>query len=276
MDDAGAAARAAGLTIGERRRVELAPAPDPAAVRAAVDDDGYFQLAPCLPAELVAQARRSVELVTDRGAPAVAGFVFDPMWQLLDAVTPLVRAVLGHPIAVLPAFWAWRVRGGGAGWPPHRDRTTTAFTDDGRLASLTVWIPLTAATVRNGCIHVVPRWWDHQYANPEATGWMASQQHLLALPAAPGAVLGWTHRLLHWGGASPAGEPDRISTSFELIRADAPAADPPYPEGYFPDLDERVTVIEAQLQQYRHMHELSADQLAPIARLLASVRRAYR
>src|SRR5215470_12359029 len=98
------------------------PADFAARIQESLDDQGYFELPPCVPPALVAAARDDVLRVTERGAPAVTAFLFDPMWQILDEVLPIASAALGGAeVALLPRCWAWRVGPGELGWNPHRD-----------------------------------------------------------------------------------------------------------------------------------------------------------
>jgi Phytanoyl-CoA dioxygenase (PhyH) len=252
-------------------------AADIARIRDALDDQGYFELAPCVPPALVASARDDVDRVCARGAPAVTAFLFDPMWQILDEVLPIARAALdGAEVALLPRCWAWRIEPGELGWGPHRDHPAHVYTADGALASITLWIPLVDATPRNGCMHVVPKYWDYEYYNPTSRGEVTQQQYLRALPAAAGSVLGWSAALLHWGGACAPDAPPRIATSFELLRVgEAPPADErTYPAGWRPTLDERVAMLDEAIAKYWHMQEIDDAQRAAIAAVVADARAA--
>lgn len=276
-DDLPALVRAAGLTIGEPRAWALArPAPDAAALAAALGGDGYLELPGLIPPALVAAGRAAVELIVARGVPAVCAFAFDPFWQLVPLLASIATEALGGPVDILDSFWAWHVAGGGArGWPPHRDRPSRAFTDDDRLASITLWVALTDATLRNGCIHVAPACWDYEYRNPGARDHLASIQHIRALPAAAGTVLGWTHALLHWGTAAAAGEPPRISVAFEFVRAGVESTDDAFPVDLFPGLADRCAIIGHQIAKYQHMHALPSASVAPVSPVLGALRRAF-
>src|SRR5262245_35243714 len=122
---------------------------DAAALRAALDDEGYFERPRALPAALIERAAADVERCVARGAPATAAFLADAMWEILDAIVPIARDALDAEVAILPAFWAWKVTPGETGWPPHRDTPHRAFTADDRLAAVTIWVALSDATARN-------------------------------------------------------------------------------------------------------------------------------
>ncbi len=215
-----------------------------------LDEQGYFELPPTLSPVLIERARRDIEA----HAEAVDAFVDDALWDILDAVLPIAREVLRHDVVTLPAVWAWRVAPGETGWGIHRDDPTKARDAAGDLGALTLWIPLTDATTRNGCIHCLPACWDHGYLSERGGDIVGSVRHIRALPAAAGSVLGWSHSLLHWGGACAPGEPPRIATSFEVMRSDLATTVPrTYPVGWRPSASERVALIAEMRVKYQHM-----------------------
>lgn len=276
-DDIEAAVRAAGLTIGAPRDWSLArELPAAQAIADELRGDGYIDLPGLIPPALVAECRAAIELCIARGAPAVCGFAFDALWQLVPLIAPIAACGLGCPVEVLDSFWAWHVHGESArGWPPHRDRPERAFTPERDLASMTLWVALSDATVRNGCIYVAPAPWDYEYYNPQARHMVSSMQHIRALPATAGTVLGWTHALLHWGTAAAANEPARVSVGFEFVRAGHETSDERFPTEIFPGLADRCAIIGAQITKYRHMHELPDAAFGPVSPLLGALRRAF-
>jgi len=169
----------------------------------------------------------------------------------------LFAAVLGTAYRQTPFVWIHVVSGprGAAGWPPHVDNRG----DDFRL---TVWIPLTDATVDTGCMCLIPK---HLVPPDEGTRWydrstlsMSEMRGLLhvsrPLPAGAGAVVAWDAGLMHWGSARQlAGDP-RISLSMELV----PAAAGPgvldrtlgVVDVALPTLDERLRIIAAAIALY--------------------------
>lgn len=115
-------------------------------------------------------------------------------------------------------------------WPPHRDRPMnnpkaieasfrhtedlSSCADDYKDYRLdtskytTVWIPLTEASPQTSCLYVIPRSLDPGYMdgdkeadNPLSAAIQHSTdfQKILALPAIPGSIVAFSHRLLHWG-----------------------------------------------------------------------------
>ena len=201
-----------------------------------------------LPPELVERVRADVERAAEDA------FLEDAMWDLVDLVIPVAREALAHDVALRPAFWAWRVAPNSSGWAPHRDGPDRSHDDNGELACITIWIPLTDATTRNGCIHVVPSEWDIAYRSGRQNAVVWDQKTVRALPAAAGSVLGWTHSLLHWGGRCAPDASPRLATSFEMIRTDLAAREPlTYPAGWRPAVSERKAVMDQMRHQYSHM-----------------------
>ena len=82
---------------------------------------------------------------------------------------------------------------------------------------------------------------------------MDAWQSILALPASPGTLLCFTHRLLHWGSRAQPGAAPRLAISFAL-------ADPTFEVPYFadpathlpfPPLPLRVALRAAQVLVYK-------------------------
>jgi Phytanoyl-CoA dioxygenase (PhyH) len=231
-------------------------------VRAQLLHDGYFATAPQISPTLIAAGRAALEHVHALGAPAVAAFATDALWQLVVALTAWAECALAGPVLRLPALWAWWVGDGGdpRGWAPHRDNPTYPLADDGAPEAITLWLPLTDATLDNGCIYVVPAAWDVLYASHDPPPEIVFPQSIRAVPAAAGSILGWTPRLLHWGAMARPGAPPRLSASVEFQRADRPhllpgASDPTT----VPHRADRRALIDRVWQQYRHIRHDNGD-----------------
>jgi ectoine hydroxylase-related dioxygenase (phytanoyl-CoA dioxygenase family) len=227
-------------------------------IRADLDAQGYFELPPTIDPALVARARDAVTDAHTRGVPTVHAFLDDSLWELREALVPIARDALGGEVVSMPAYWAWRVGPGSRGWPPHRDRHQLFRAEDGTLACVTLWVALTDATAANGCMYCVPSYWDYEYEREHPGIVVANEQYLRALPAPAGAVLGWTHTLLHWGGACTTNAPPRVSASYEMVRAEVAAAagiEGVRAPGAIPTREERAAIVEAQVAQYRHFTE---------------------
>lgn len=192
---------------------------------------------------------------------------------------------VAHPelLRGLHDFFLFDVAPGGSGWGAHRDRAGAGSVARGFRASdgmpryLTCWVALTDASPTTSCMYVLPAHADPGYGEEEAAGGEAAvaeeaaaglglgvvlasrHQHIRALPVGQGAVLGWSHRLLHWGSASPPDAPARRQAlSFALA---TPSFEPPalqLPEGTVaPPLPSRLALIAFTLVGYSHMQPLS-------------------
>jgi hypothetical protein len=187
-----------------------------------VADEGYFQTEPVLVAPAVERMRRCVEVLRREGWPPAFSFVYDEFWLAARApsLVRLLSAVLGPGYRQIPHVWTHYVHPSrqASGWPPHVD-------GPGRSNRVTVWVPLTDATLENGCMYLIPR--DRtpprvakDFARCEGvdrTELKALLHGARALPARARAALGWAFDVIHWGSpcAGP-GEP-RISFSQEFI-----------------------------------------------------------
>lgn len=260
-----------GLTIGTPRAWPLDHPADRAQLQAHLWQQGYFVAPPSIPEILVQRCRAAIELVRRHGAPALAAFAFDALWELSALLGDDAAAAIGGDARLMPAFWAWRLdRGNEArGWAPHRDHPEREVDDRGAPSSLSLWVALTDATPDNGCIYVVPAPWDPQYLNPNATPEVLFIQSIRALPAAAGSVLGWSSKLLHWGAMADAHAAPRVSLSFEFQAADRPAFDGVmHPLGWIPAPAERGDLIARQWQRYQHLHESAPDRGAALTRVV--------
>jgi protein arginine N-methyltransferase 1 len=248
-----------------------------AALAARFREEGYFQMPPTLPASLMEQMRAAVDRLRAAGWPAVFAFVYDEFWLVSRCapVTAFLNTVLGSGYAQIPHVWTHYVKPkpGATGWPPHYD-------DPDRPNRVTVWIPLTDATLDNGCMYVIAR--DRVPADiaqqlPEMTSLpMSAADRLLlatkALPARAGSLLGWNFDVMHWGSMCTRDvNPDepRISLSQEFIaRGTEPASDevPLVGVDALPTLRERLRIVGQAIVAYRR-HD-PQPKLALAARLL--------
>ena len=156
-------------------------------------------------------------------------------------------------------------------WPPHRDRpmnntkaiaasfrniediypdqisniqtSSSSYTDNPLLNTpkyTTVWIPLTEASPQTSCLYVIPRPLDPGYMegdkeadNPLSAAIQHSTdfQKIIALPATPGSIVAFSHRLLHWGSkpleSMPGTPPPAPRIALSLAFSD-PSFEEPY------------------------------------------------
>jgi hypothetical protein len=234
-------------------------------------DEGWFRLPPCLPPDDVTRLSDAVQRLDTEGLPLGFLYVYDEPWRLSAWARPLLAALLGDDFKQLPDIWAWCVRADGVsrGWPPHRDRDFETLLPSGLPKSLSLWIPLTDATPDNGCMYVLPTGYDKNFLLRHKDVSVDVPQHIRALPAPAGSILGWNHVLVHWSGrTSRYATVPRVSISIEYQRADAkpentPLLDPRRP----PPFERRLGLIGKQIQQYAHMYDADPELLEMAERL---------
>lgn len=190
--------------------------------------EGYFQTKPVLSSPTIDKMRACVERLRRERWPATFSFVYDQFWDVasVSSLTEIVTGFLGAEYRKNSSFWIYYVlpRKGASGWWPHQD-------SGGATSRLTVWIPLSDATVDNGCIYLIPQdrvsalglsdflMRDHVTSNELAVLLRATK----ALPASAGSILGWNHKIVHWGSIASDGAHPRISLAVEFIGARAEA-----------------------------------------------------
>ena len=227
--------------------------------------DGYIQLDDLISKTMVANLRKGIMTLRDKGINPSFVFVYDEFWTISRQLSRLLKPILGETYQQLPDFWAWYLdpQREDAGWRPHRDRIhgETVY-PDGMPKSVTVWIALTDATPLNGCIYMLPAHLDADYFNFKTRETNVNAHGIRALPASAGTLLMWNQRVVHWGGTSSTrtNEP-RISMAIEFQRADVPPFNTPLikaPEALLP-FDIRLMLIAKQFTQYHHMYKLSPE-----------------
>lgn len=193
-------------------------------------EEGWAVTAPLLSKRTVGRMRNAIVAVKDAGWPPVFAFVYDEFWSVwkLPSITALVGDALGSPVHMRARVWAYYVHParGAKGWPPHAEAYGTR--------GLSVWMPLTDATLDNGCIYVVPK--DLIARRVDIGGVFRAErvgldtlsallQAARALPAAAGSILLWDFDVIHWGSTvHRPGEP-RISISAEFLPPGAGGTD---------------------------------------------------
>lgn len=216
---------------------------------------GYFHTPGIIDPNVITEMRACINTLRQEGWPPVFAFLYDEFWRVVrvPSLVRLVSTYLGEGYLQNANIWTYYVPpvNGARGWPPHTDSTQKR---------LTVWIPLTDATVENGCIYVVPM--DRTPSPPptldgdqmEITG--ATLGHLLqsvrALPANAGSLLGWNHQVIHWGSMSSesAAEP-RISIAVEFVqRAEGDTNHRLIEITEIPPLDRRLKIVGRALLKY--------------------------
>jgi hypothetical protein len=242
----------------------------------------WLALDAVLYAEQLARMRRCVESVRRAGWPVVFSFVYDDFWLVgrQGRLRRLIADTLGPEFVLLPRVWTHYVypAHGNAGWKPHID-------DKGATKNLSVWIPISNATLTNGCMYIIQR--DEatremsqnftQLDNFTRRDVVALLRNARALPASPGQVLCWDEHVIHWGGlAEPPtdgiGEP-RISIALEFSTPNFPITkEVPFvirPDEPLPSFETRLASIALAILSYRRF-ELLAERFAPLAEKLSA------
>lgn len=233
---------------------------------------GYFLVEGAMAGSIIGPMLGCVEAVRKAGWPPVFAYIYDQLWLVwrLAPVAQLLNATLGPSYRWIPHGWCHYVHPvtGASGWPPHVD---------GNLSNrMSIWIPLTDATLDNGCIYVVPGNLNTAgigERRPLKTASNLQMRELLqrgrALPARAGSVLGWHFRILHWGSVCHAAGDPRVSLVMEFIGAGERALDselPLYdPRNGLPSLSQRLYAIGRAILQYKRF-ELRMRRYVDLAR----------
>ena len=225
---------------------------------------GYFRMPPLVAPDVTARMCTTVEMLRNAGWPAVFTYVYDEFWAAwrTPSMVRLLSDCLGAGYLQTSGVWTYRVdpQQRGSGWPPHVDSRSDA-------EQLTVWIPLTEATLDNGCMYVIPQ--DRVPADLPACymDWTSISVQELSrllhsatpLPATAGSVLGWNHRVIHWGGGTTElAVGPRISIAAEFLREGARPhrSQLPVLDVNLPDFPTRLRVIGQAILAYEKFEPL--------------------
>jgi hypothetical protein len=231
----------------------------------ALDARGYFHTRPVLSLESLERLLEGIEqLRAHRVHPAFC-FVYDEYWAVTRtcSVSNAIAAVLGPGFLQFPDVWCHYVQPltGASGWRPHID----AFGE----GSLTVWIPLTEASLENGCMYIIPR----DLAPPgglDGGGVLPLLQATRALPANPGEFLGWDFDTIHWGSsASNKATSPRVSLSYDFLAARFASSRALFStSGALPSFEMRLLSIERNFHRYESFEPAAV----PYRKVLESAR----
>jgi hypothetical protein len=261
------------LTVSEMEYWSTAPKVNAEDVNDRIVKDGYFHVpfdSWDLPLDEMAKC---IEKLKELDIQPVWCFMYDEFWLLTTRIDAYIKSVLGEKYHKLPDMWAWHIDPAKEerGWNVHRDRHLGTLFDDGRPKSISVWIPLTDATVENGCMHVVPAARDpNYYTKSEEIYYSDWEEHFyendkVAVEAKAGDLLVWNQQLLHWGGSSTNKDASpRISVSVEFV-ADYVTRLQNHKEQYpvkpwlnpfhVPTFDKKAELINTVVLRYQHMWE---------------------
>jgi Phytanoyl-CoA dioxygenase (PhyH) len=239
---------------------------------------GFLSLPGLLSASKVMRMHAVVEKLLAADWPPVFSFVYDDFWLLGQAsqLKCLLTSILHPDYRLLTRIWTHYVRAapGHGGWVPHLDHPDEA----GHTTS--VWIPISPATLRNGCMYIVKR--SNQTDRlcrdfPGMSTFSKEQVNSLlknarALPAEPGTVLCWDEKILHWGGQVEDFCEPRISIALEFtVPSFAPASKQEKllnPLSGPPSFETRLQLICDAILSYRRFEPM-VERFLPLAQELA-------
>jgi hypothetical protein len=227
-------------------------------VRKDLASRGYFLVEGAIEGSIIGPMLECIEAVRKAGWPPVFAYIYDQLWLVwrLAPIAQLLIAGLGPDYRCIPHGWCHYVQPvtGASGWPPHVD---------GNLSNrMSIWIPLTDATLDNGCIYVIPGNLNTSGIGERRALSAASNlqmrellQRGRALPARGGSLLGWYFRILHWGSVCHVADGPRVSLVMEFICARERAFDSELPlydaQDGLPSLPQRLHAIGRAILQYK-------------------------
>jgi Phytanoyl-CoA dioxygenase (PhyH) len=237
---------------------------------------GFFSIAEALSIPEVEKMRQAVEAVRQADWPPVFSFVYDSFWLIgrSKSLKKLLAATLHPNYQLIPQVWVHYLypAEGNAGWVPHLDG------DSNSDHTTSVWIPLSRATLTNGCMYIVRRTTEtseicknfHNMRELSQQQVYAILKNTRALPSEPGHILCWDEKILHWGGCCENGLEARVSValtfaapSFQLQDGfmAMTATTPP------PPFKVRLQVICRSILSYRRFEPL-VNRFTPLAKEL--------
>tara|TARA_B110000971_G_scaffold179086_1_gene185265 strand:+ start:3440 stop:4351 length:912 start_codon:yes stop_codon:yes gene_type:complete len=231
--------------------------------KARLINEGFIQM-PQLPWDnWFIDLKEAIELFERLSIPLPFIFVYCEPWLLVSKLNIVIKKLFGESYYLLPDFWVWHVDPNkeAAGWMPHRDKGPNALFQNGAPKSLTIWIPITDATIENGCMYVLPANRDPSYVSGGFDKEKLDMQNIVALPASAGSPLIWNQGVLHWGSRSlHRNSPPRMSVAFEVQIANVdPFNQPLIKPLEIPNFEDRLKLICKQVLQYSHMYPLQKD-----------------
>ena len=245
---------------------------------------GYFEAHGTLPRSTTELMTECVKTVIAAGWPAVFAFLYDPFWAVtrIPYVSSLLSIILGAEYRIIMSrSWCYYIPPirGANGWAPHTDAYTA------RPRRVTVWFPLTDATLDNGCIYVVPKDLIYREGPPDEDPLISQTfsrnyslellQRCRALPVNAGSILGWDSQTIHWGSTCHSPKEARISIGCEFVCSDVTVVNhengelfPGEPAEVLPSFAQRLRSVGLSLQIFGGW-ELRARRFEELGRRLA-------
>ena len=174
----------------------------------------------------------TMDALKEDGWPPVFVYMFDQPWRLCAGMFELMGPILGfEDIELEASVFGWALdkptldelerqqTGEDKVWGnfgmPHRDLAfDKCHLKDGTPSVVSVWVPVTDATLDNGCMYVVPREHDKFF---DKCGPMEMDDHYTPfddrhfpyacvhpLPVSKGTPLAWHPNTIHWGSSCSA------------------------------------------------------------------------
>ncbi len=177
--------------------------------------------------------RDRIELAGDADAPPVLPQILNPDHyapELLETTAyrnagEIARSLLGDDVFPTGMHAIRKPPHDGVETPWHQDE---AYWDPAAKSfAISIWMPLQAATLDNGCMQFVPgshlsEVQDHRLINPESHGLVLTDESVVtdpvACPIPPGAATVHSGRTMHYTGPNTTDEPRRaLIMSFALV-----------------------------------------------------------
>ncbi len=243
-----------------------------------LDEDGYFCLKQVFDRGRIARMLDIAKAVRADGWPVAFAFVYDDFWSIArsPSLSAFLEASVGPDFLQNTVVWAHWVPDakGVAGWRPHDDCR------GGGETFLSMWIPLSDATVDNGSMFLVPDRMSREIVEATrdrdslpAAIFRRTLQDVVALPVPSGSLIGWRGDVLHWGGANTGSSEPRVSLALEFRSRDAktnrferPLIDP---RAALPPFRTRLFAIVKALREYTKFEPLLLRHLALAERIFA-------
>jgi hypothetical protein len=197
-----------------------------------------------------------IQRLHDEGIPLVFLYVLASIWNTGEQLCAALSLALQHRYAIANDAWAFRVAASEKGWSPHRGVYEPLSLSTPEV--INAWIALTDVPREASCMWLVAPDDDPEYPTGPATN--AALVKGLPYPMAAGEALLWNANTLHWGGASAANAPTRLSYTFTLVREGSHASLARMPPA--PTFRERLNCIAQQICTYQaheplHPHYLN-------------------